>query len=307
MTKAQAAALAAYKRSNKDRKKVLLERMGYKTQEEYFEAIGANKKKKAPKKVVAKVATKKSAKPKVSAPTKASELTSDDSKSTDYVIAFDTTGSMSSYIRSVKDHVVQLVTDLFANTKDLRIKIIAFGDYCDMKSNTEFGDAYQSLELTNDKDAIVNFVRNAKNTSGGDSDEFYELVIRKINNETNWRPDAAKAVLLIGDAACHRVGYEYNRIKNDIDWKQEAVTAKEKGIQYDTLMITSVNWYEELSKITGGVALPFKNAAKISQVIEGTVYARSSKKAYQETYAVAMSSGDTELIGAFKTISSTLD
>ncbi|TXG79644.1 MAG: hypothetical protein E6R13_09640 [Spirochaetes bacterium] len=104
MTKKEAAELAAYKRSNKDRKKVLLERMGYKTQEEYFEAIGADKKKKAPKKVAVKVAAKKAAKP--TSPTKASELTSDDSKPTDYVIAFDTTGSMSSYIRSVKDHVV---------------------------------------------------------------------------------------------------------------------------------------------------------------------------------------------------------
>lgn len=303
MTKKEAAELAAYKRSNKDRKKVLLTKMGYKTQEEYFDAIGATKKKKTPTKVAAKVKVTKVTK---TQPTKASDL-AEETKPTDYVIAFDTTGSMSSYIRSVKDHVVQLVEDLFSKTEDLRIKIVAFGDYCDMKTNTEFGKAYQVLELTNDKNALIKFVRDAQNTSGGDSDEFYELVIRKINNETDWRPKASKAVLLIGDAPCHRVGYTYNGITNDIDWKQEAHTAKEKGIQYDTLMITSVNWYEELSKITGGVALPFKNAAKISQVIEGTVYARANKSAYRAASATAYASGDTELIGAFKAISSTLD
>lgn len=313
MTKKEAAELAAYKRSNKDRKKVLLERMGYKTQEEYFDAIGATKKKKTPTKVAAKVKATKVKVTKVTkkaGPTKASDLT-EETKPTDYVIAFDTTGSMSGYINSVKEHVVQLVEDLFSKTEDLRIKIVAFGDYCDMQSKTEFGKAYQSLELTNNKAQIINFIKTAKNTSGGDGDEFYELVIRKINNETDWRPKAAKAVLLIGDAPYHPVGYKYRDgkidIVNDIDWKQEAEIAKQKGIQYDTLMITSVNWYETLSKTTGGVALPFKNAAKISQVIEGTVSARANKSYYRSVEATAMASGDTELIGAFKAISSTLD
>lgn len=33
---------------------------------------------------------------------------------------------------------------------------------------------------------LLNFVSNARSTSGGDADEFYELVIRKINEETKW-------------------------------------------------------------------------------------------------------------------------
>ena len=135
MTKKQAAELAVYKRSNKDRKKVLLERMGYKTQEEYFDAIGVTKKKKTPTKVKAKVTATKVTK--TSVPTKANEL-AEETKPTD-------------------------------------------------------------------------------------------------------------------------------------------------------------------------VALPFKNAAKISQVIEGTVYARANKSSYRAASADAFASGDTELIGAFKAISSTLD
>lgn len=301
MTKAQEEAYEGYKRSNKDRKKKLLARMGYKTQEAYFIAIGVpNKKVKAPVKVIKVKINKIKA-------TKASDLILDDSKPTDYVIAFDTTGSMAGYINSVKEHVTELVTELFSKTKDLRIKIVAFGDYCDMSGKGAFGNAYQEIELTNDKAAIIKFINGAKNTNGGDSDEFYELVIRKINTETQWRPKASKAVLLIGDAPCHRVGYTYGGITNDIDWKQEAVKAKEKGIQYDTLMITKINWYEELSKITGGVSMKFKNAEKISNIIEGTVYARSSRSAYMTKSAAVTDSGDAELIGAFKSISSLMD
>ena len=61
----------------------------------------------------------------------------------DMVIAFDTTGSMSAYINAVKNHVKELVPKLFGSNPDLRIGIVAFGDYCDMKSKDNFGKAYQ--------------------------------------------------------------------------------------------------------------------------------------------------------------------
>jgi hypothetical protein len=181
-----------------------------------------------------------------------------------------------------------------------------------MKSSKEFGKAYQSIELTNNKNDLIKFINEAQNTSGGDGDEFYELVIRKINNETDWRSNASKAVLLIGDAPFHPVGYRFKGgqvdIISDIDWKQEAKTAKDKGIQYDTLLIQPrVRWYQELSQITGGVSMDFKNANKIDTIIEGTVYARSSASAYRGMSATVMASGDEELIGAFKSINSLVD
>lgn len=309
MTKAEKAALESYKRSNKARKVQLLARMGFKNQEAYFTSLGIASKTKAP----AKKAPAKAAKAvKVTKVTKASDLAPDDSKPTDYVIAFDCTGSMAGYIESVKKHVTELVNELFDKTKDLRIKIVAFGDYCDMNSTNDFGKAYQVIELTDDRAKLINFIKQSTNTSGGDGDEFYELVIRKINNETDWRPRASKAVLLIGDAPYHKVGYKYNsgkvNIISDIDWKQEAMVAQEKGIQYDTLKIQpGINWYTELSTLTGGVSMDFKNAAKISNVIEGTVYARSSRSAYLSKSMAVSASGDAELIGAFKTISSLVD
>lgn len=102
----------------------------------------------------------------------------------DMVIAFDTTGSMCSYLSQVKSHVSSLVPQLLKDNPDMRIGIVAFGDYCDMNSATDFGRAYQVLQPTNKENAIISFVRNAKDTGGGDSDEFYELVIKKITEET---------------------------------------------------------------------------------------------------------------------------
>ncbi len=153
----------------------------------------------------------------------------------DMVIAFDTTGSMSAYINAVKTHVKELVPKLFSSNPDLRIGIVAFGDYCDMKSKSIFGSAYQVLDLTNDENKIIKFINEAQNTSGGDGDEFYELVIKKITEETAWREGSTKAVLLIADAAPHKVGYSYKRIVNNaqIDWREEAKKASELGIKFD--------------------------------------------------------------------------
>lgn len=200
----------------------------------------------------------------------------------DMVIAFDTTGSMSAYINAVKTHVKELVPKLFSSNPDLRIGIVAFGDYCDMKTPTLYGKAYQVLDLTNDENKIIKFINEAQDTSGGDGDEFYELVIKKITEETAWREGSTKAVLLIADAAPHRVGYSYKGIVSNaqIDWREEAKKASELGIKFDTMTIDPlhVEWYKELSAMTNGVSVPFNNSGKTSQVIEAAALSRGGER-----------------------------
>lgn len=200
----------------------------------------------------------------------------------DMVIAFDTTGSMSAYINAVKTHVKELVPKLFSSNPDLRIGIVAFGDYCDMKAPTLYGKAYQVLDLTNDENKIIKFINEAQDISGGDGDEFYELVIKKITEETAWREGSTKAVLLIADAAPHKVGYSYkNIVKNaQIDWREEAKKASELGIKFDTMTIDPlhIEWYKELSAMTNGVSVPFKDSGKTSQVIEASALSRGGTR-----------------------------
>lgn len=227
----------------------------------------------------------------------------------DMVIAFDTTGSMNAYIGDVKKHVEKVINEMFDKTADLRIKIVAFGDYCDMRGVGVFGDAYQEIELTNDRQALINFVKGAKSTGGGDGDEFYELVIQKVVNETAWRDGAARSFLLIGDADPHAIGYTYNRyvVNNQIDWKQEAKSAADKGITIDTLSIHGNSFYKEVSRITNGINIPFRKSENVSQVVSGLSYARSgSKAAFTASLNAATASGDSELIGAYKSMSTLL-
>lgn len=235
--------------------------------------------------------------------TEKKELPASDGK-LDMVIAFDTTGSMRSYIDAVKEHVKVLIPKLFKQNPDLRIGIVAFGDYCDMPSKDRFGKAYQVCELTDNENRLIEFITKAQNTSGGDGDEFYELVIKKIVEETNWREGSTKAVLLIADARPHTVGYSYNGIvvNNQIDWREEAKKAAEKGIKFDTLTITGEKWYKELSEMTNGISAPFKSSSKTSQLVEAAALARGGEKTrglYKATMSSFKASGDTEMTAVY--------
>lgn len=222
----------------------------------------------------------------------------------DMVIAFDTTGSMNAYIKAVKLQVKELIPKLFKQNPDLRIGIVAFGDYCDMPSKDRFGKAYQVCELTDNENRLIEFITKAQSTSGGDSDEFYELVIKKIVEETNWREGSTKAVLLIADAEPHRVGYSYNDrvVNNQIDWREEAKKAAEKGIKFDTLTINKTGWYKELSSTTNGVSAPFSTSSKTSQLVEAAALARGGEKTrglYETTMDSFEASGDTEMTAVY--------
>lgn len=196
----------------------------------------------------------------------------------DMVIAFDTTGSMAAYIDAVRKEVAELVPRLFKDNENLRLGIVAFGDYCDMVNAKEFGDAYQCLMPTDNENDIIKFIRESHDTSGGDGDEFYELVIKKIVDETPWREDATKAILLISDANPHPLGYTYNDfvVGNQIDWRKEAEKAARKKIKIDTVTITNEPWYKELSKMTNGISVPFESGNKTAHLVEAATLSRGS-------------------------------
>lgn len=198
----------------------------------------------------------------------------------DMVIAFDTTGSMAQYIGAVRKEVSELIPQLFKDNEDLRLGIVAFGDYCDMTNAQEFGDAYQCIAPTDNENELIKFVLNSQDTSGGDGPEFYELVIKKIVEETQWREGSTRSILLIADAIPHEVGYSYKGIVKgaQIDWRIEARKAADLKVKIDTVTITDASWFRELSTMTNGVSVPFHTGYKTAELVRASVSARGSMK-----------------------------
>ena len=199
----------------------------------------------------------------------------------DMVIAFDTTGSMAQYIGAVRKEVSELIPQLFKDNENLRLGIVAFGDYCDMNNAQDFGDAYQCIAPTANENDLIKFVLNSKDTSGGDGPEFYELVIKKIVEETQWREGSTRSILLIADAIPHELGYTYKDfvVANQIDWRIEARKAADEKIKIDTVTISDSPWFKELSAMTNGVSVPFHTGYKTAELVRASVMSRGSMKA----------------------------
>lgn len=216
----------------------------------------------------------------------------------DMVIAFDTTGSMAAYIGAVRKEVSELVPRLFKDNDDLRLGIVAFGDYCDMKNAQEFGRAYQCLMPTDNENEIIKFIIESKDTYGGDGDEFYELVIKKIVEETPWREDATKVILLISDACPHPLGYTYQDyvINNQIDWRVEAQKAASMQIKIDTVSITGASWYKELSAMTNGISTLFQSSSKTARLVEAATLARGSMASREKFDSIACSCSASSVV-----------
>ncbi len=283
--------LKQYKKANQDYKNRLVAKMGFPSREAYLQWLTFNQE--IPTSVIDETPVE------------------DIVESYDIAIVFDTTGSMSSYIDSVKSTIQDSVKEMLGNVANLKIAIIGMGDYCDMKSATEFGKAYQQLDFTNDGDEISRFVENVKGTAGGDGDEFYELVINKVVNELSWRENAEKSVMIFADANPHKKGYSYRGIvKNaQIDWRVEAKASAEKGIKWDCYRMNShVRWWEELASTTGGEVFEFNKSENTQTVIEGTVYARTkSTAAFTATFDAAKSMGDIQLDTIFTSLDKIMD
>lgn len=99
------------------------------------------------------------------------------------------------------------------------------------------------------------------------------------------------------------MGYNYGDkvINNQIDWREEAKKAAEKGIKFDTLTI-GATWYKELSSTTNGVSAPFSTSSKTSQLVEAAALARGGEKTrglYETTMGSFEASGDTEMTAVY--------
>jgi len=190
----------------------------------------------------------------------ATDSSDNDTYSCDIVFSFDTTGSMRSIIKSVREHLVETIDRLFIEVPNIRIGILVHGDYCD--SNGFFW----KLDLGRNKEQIKNFIINAKDTGGGDAPECYEFVLNQAPT-MNWKSEV-KVLVLIGDQKPHEEGYSmperYIGFTNTlhINWKNELENCKRNKITVFSCHALpeqnedSVYFYHTISSETGGYYFP---------------------------------------------------
>ena len=203
--------------------------------------------------------------------------------SIDVCITFDTTGSMYPCLTQVRRDVDKTIKQLFGDIPDLRIAIIAHGDYCDKDSPY----VTKALDFTSKVYEISQFIKKVKSTHGGDAPECYELVLNEARTKLNWKSGRAKVIVMIGDDVPHGVGYRCHGMTqpNKIDWRNELGLLVEAGINvYGVHAMPgcrhhSKSFYTEIAKTTGGFYLTLDQFSVINELIMGICYKQQGPEA----------------------------
>lgn len=213
-------------------------------------------------------------------------------KKMDVVVSFDTTGSMYPCLTQVRREVENFIGGMFKEFKELRIGIIAHGDYCD--KDNPYTIIYK--ELSRDAVELSKFVRNVDRTYGGDADECYELVLNLAHSDKmNWREDADKIFIMIGDASPHSPRYPEN--KDNLDWMKETEGLARCGIKVFAvhalagLRSSSRGFYKRVAEDTMGVYLTLDQFSDIIDLIKATVYQQSGEEKLSEFITIIKDSG----------------
>jgi len=184
---------------------------------------------------------------------------------------------------------------------NIRIGIIAHGDYCDDSGN----NAISKLDFIDKTgvDKIVNFVKTVKSTGGGDAPEAYELALKEAV-EFSWTEGYSKALVVIGDEVPHPPSYTTEKI----NWWEELDELAEMGVKiYGVRALNNDHakpFYEELGAKTGAISIQFKNFNLIVDMFLAICYREASATHLEEFKAEVKQEGKMtqELAQVFDTL-----
>ena len=194
------------------------------------------------------------------------------------VMSFDTTGSMYPCLAEVRRNIEATAKRLFAEIPNLRIGIIAHGDYCDK------GSTYvtKHLQLTSDPTAVSYFVKNVEATHGGDFPECYELVLHEAQGMMNWTPDSKRVLVMIGDATPHPPAHNPGKL----DWRKEAQALTNNGVLIHAVQCLNRNesksFYQSLADISGGAHLNLNQFNEATELLLAVAYQQQGPEAFQK-------------------------
>jgi len=203
----------------------------------------------------------------------------------DLCFVVDTTGSMGDDIDNAKDNMTEILSHLSEKTTDYRVAII---DYRDFSSRTYDSADYPyrvQLDFTSDNSTIQSAINRLSLGYGGDEEEtVYSGLMAAANLE--WRPDAKKVIIILGDAPPldpePETGYTYDDVVSallssdiGIDYGRSDARVTD-SMDYSVINVYSIGtsasydaeeFFEDISEVTGGSYSSVANASGVSDAI----------------------------------------
>jgi hypothetical protein len=220
-------------------------------------------------------------------------------KTCDICFSFDTTGSMAPCLAEVRRNLGNIIPRLFRDIPNLRMSIVAHGDYCDEKTTY----LMKHIDFTADMHALAEFVNGVGNTSGGDFPEAYEYVLNKVQG-LDWRSNDTRCLVMLGDA------YPHEKKENPfhLDWREELVKLDTMGVNIYSIQClnsgsrVSHNFYKTMADKTNGYHLNLDQFAYVTDMILGVAYKQvnpAALEAYQQEVADRLGGMDLQMRAIF--------
>ena len=204
------------------------------------------------------------------------------SNAVDICFSFDMTLSMTPSIYQVRVELDRLLDKLSLELQDLKVAIITHGDYDSSNYLT------RHLDFTSDIKAIREFILKV-DTAGINSwndGEAYEEVLY-LAKTLNWRKDAKRALVVIGDDIPHLPTYRHNT--KGLDWRKELtdlwnMEISTYGLQSPTLDTNrSKFFYSELVKNSlNNCIIPLNQFSYIVDIMISFVYKQYGSEKLEE-------------------------
>lgn len=120
-------------------------------------------------------------------------------KKVDLVFVIDSTGSMRSYIESVKKNLTSFVNEIESKKIELKMAVVEYRDITDDGDNSTIVHDFSGSKWTNDVSAVIHVFDNIHVDGGGDDPETPTDAFQQIFNEWDTE-DSEKFVFLLTDA-----------------------------------------------------------------------------------------------------------
>jgi Ca-activated chloride channel family protein len=215
----------------------------------------------------------------------------------DLVFLVDETGSMGAYIEEVKRRLLQIIEALRAAPlcRSLRLGLVSYRDH--PPQDTSF--VSRVVPLSDDVKAIRAGVGRMHANGGGDgpeavTDGLYDLV------RLDWRPNAARVVVWVGDAPPHGIGCHGDGFPDGCPcghhWFTQAESCREMGVVVHAVGCIpglhsfpgAEEVFQTVAKATRGLYVPLSEAPLLIPLITGVAESELDKQRIQERIAEAL-------------------
>jgi Ca-activated chloride channel homolog len=195
----------------------------------------------------------------------------------DLVFLIDETGSMGAYIEEVQAHLQALIKAVRQSPlcRVLRLGLVTFRDHPPQDESF----VTRVAPLTEDIEAIRHDVNRMRAQGGGDGPEAVTDGLHELLN-LNWDPEAARLVVMVGDAPPHGVEPAHDGFPDGCPcghhWYTQAESCREMGITVHTVgcqgigsFVGAVAVFQSVASTTGGLYLPLDHSHLLIGLVTG--------------------------------------